>query len=502
LNAITNLTIFQNAGLQTVALTGISPGSGGNPTVTISAVSSATNIISTPTLNYTNPASSGTLTFAPVSGATGMATITVTVNNGAASNNLVSQAFTVTVLPAPVVSQPPTLNAITNLVLYESCKPQTVILTGISAGSTNQNQPIRIFAVSSNLKIIPTPIVTYSSPNPSGILVISPATNALGSAIVTVTASNGCASNAVISRTFTVTVVVPPGGNQPPTMNPITNITLIQGITSQSVTLTGITSGSPTERQTLTLTATSSNTRLVPSPTIRYTSPAATAELTLIPSPTALGTATITVTVNDGGKSNNIVQQSFTVTIVTNRPPTLNPVANLVVAKGSASQRIILTGISSGSPSENQILTLSATSSNQGLIPSPTIQYTNPATTALLTLKPVANATGTAALTVTVNDGSRYNHLVSQSFTVTVLPPSTNSPSLTTINSTAALNSTSLTKGQFSFQVVGVSGNKYVVQTSSDLIHWNSIHTNTAPFLFQESTTNGAGQRFYRAYLP
>jgi hypothetical protein len=38
-----------------------------------------------------------------------------------------------------------------------------------------------------------------------------------------------------------------------------------------------------------------------------------------------------------------------------------------------------------------------------------------------------------------------------------------------------------------------------VVQATTDLAHWTSIQTNTAPFTVQDRTA-GAQQRFYRAY--
>ena len=56
--------------------------------------------------------------------------MTVTVNNGAAN---FTETFNVTVMPAPI-GQPPTLNAITNQVIYNNAVgPQTVNLSGISA---------------------------------------------------------------------------------------------------------------------------------------------------------------------------------------------------------------------------------------------------------------------------------------------------------------------------------------------------------------------------------
>jgi hypothetical protein len=48
--------------------------------------------------------------------------------------------------------------------------------------------------------------------------------------------------------------------------------------------------------------------------------------------------------------------------------------------------------------------------------------------------------------------------------------------------------------------VTGVPGGKYVVQATSDLVHWTSVQTNTAPFVFQDGAANGFAQQFYRAY--
>ncbi|MCX8092450.1 MAG: immunoglobulin domain-containing protein, partial [Verrucomicrobiae bacterium] len=94
------------------------------------------------------------------------------------------------------------------------------------------------------------------------------------------------------------------------------------------------------------VTATSSNPALIPNPTVSYTSPNSTGSLTFTPVANAFGTATLTVTVNDGGASNNIISRSFTVTV--NAPPlitaqpqsqTVSPGATVtfsVTASGSA----------------------------------------------------------------------------------------------------------------------------------------------------------------------
>ncbi|MGD0745805.1 MAG: Ig-like domain-containing protein, partial [Verrucomicrobiota bacterium] len=79
--------------------------------------------------------------------------------------------------------------------------------------------------------------------------------------------------------------------------------------------LSGITSGAANENQSLTVTATSANASLIPNPTVNYASANTTGSLTFTPAPNLTGSALITVTVNDGGASNNIVTQFFTVNV-------------------------------------------------------------------------------------------------------------------------------------------------------------------------------------------
>src|SRR5688572_20086648 len=72
---------------------------------------------------------------------------------------------------------PPTLNPLPNLTINEDAGTQIVPLSGISAGSSNQTPTLTVTAISSNVGLIPAPIVNYSSPNVSGTLSFKPATN-------------------------------------------------------------------------------------------------------------------------------------------------------------------------------------------------------------------------------------------------------------------------------------------------------------------------------------
>jgi fibronectin type 3 domain-containing protein len=60
-----------------------------------------------------------------------------------------------------------------------------------------------------------------------------------------------------------------------------------------------------------------------------------------------------------------------------------------------------------------------------------------------------------------------------------------------------SLGSTSCVGKQFSFNVPGVAGYHYVVQSSTNLVNWVSVLTNTAPFTFTD-TNASAAKRFYR----
>ena len=424
LDPISDLTTNENAGLQMVNLSGITSGAASeNQVLHVTAVSSNLTLIPNPTVNYTSPNTSGTLTFTPVSNASGTALIAVTVNDGGTSNNVITRTFTVTVnaVDTSSTNQLPTLDPISDLTTNENARLQTVSLSGITSGATNENQVLHVTAVSGNTGLIPNPTVNYTSANTTGTLTFTPVTNANGTAIITVTVNDGGTINSNVIQFFTVTVNAV---NQLPTMNAIGNLVINENAILQTVNLSGITSGAANENQVLTVTASSSNTGLIPNPTVNYTGTNSTGSLTFTPVVNKTGAATVTVTVNDGGTSNNIVTRTFTVTVnAVNQLPTLDPLNSLILYKDAKVQKVDLSGITAGAANEKQKIKVTAASDNLGLIRSAKISYASPHTTGLLIFAPVVNMTGTAAITVTVNDGEASNNIVTQTFTVTVIAP-------------------------------------------------------------------------------
>ena len=445
INAINNVGINENSAAQTVSLSGIGTGAANeSQTLTISATSSNPSLIPNPTVSYTSPSATGSLSFTPVANANGTATITVTVNDGQAVNNITTQTFVVSVGP---VNNQPTLAAISNITIAEDAATQLVNLSGISSGATNEADTLTVTATSSNPSLIPNPTVTYSSPDATGSLSLTPVANGNGSAVITVTVNDGQIANNTFSRTFTVTVTA---GNDAPTLAPISNVTINEDAGAQSVSLSGIGTGAANETQTLTITATSSNPSLIPNPTATYTSPNATGSLNFTPVANANGTATITVTVNDGQTTNNTVVQTFLVTVnPVNDAPTLTAISNVGITENAAAQTVNLTGIGSGAANESQTLTITATSSNPSLIPNPTVNYTSPNATGSLSFTPVTDANGSATITVTVDDGQAANNTFTRTFVVSVSSvnnqPTLDAISAVTINEDASAQSVSLT---------------------------------------------------------
>jgi len=103
-----------------------------------------------------------------------------------------------------------------------------------------------------------------------------------------------------------------------------------------------------------------------------------------------------------------------------NDPPTLAPLLDVQINIGAPEQTIRLDGLSSGDLNEEQPLMITATSSNPSLIPHPSVQWVTSNRVANLLFTPVAGASGTAAITVVVNDGQPQNNLVSRTFNVQV----------------------------------------------------------------------------------
>jgi hypothetical protein len=148
------------------------------------------------------------------------------------------------------------------------------------------------------------------------------------------------------TNAVTDTNSVPPVSTfQPPTLDPLADISLKKNASAQAVSLTGISAGSAgaqaqsqshnqkNKGNKLKITASSSNPKVVGVTKVSYTSPDSTGSLKL--KPKAAGSAIITVTVS-GGVSNSVVTRSFTVTVLPPATAAVTPQANVAVNNATA----------------------------------------------------------------------------------------------------------------------------------------------------------------------
>jgi hypothetical protein len=434
IDALNDLTIVEDAGSQTVTLTGITSGSATeNQTLVVSVSSSNPNLIPNPTLSYSSPSATGSIAFTPVADGHGSATITVVVNDGQSQYNTVAAAFSVTVKS---VNDAPTLNSIANVSVTQGAGVQTVPLSGISSGAANENESLSIGAVSSNPALIPNPTVNYFTPNTTGSLGITPAVGAIGTATITVTVDDGQSLNNTSVRTFTVTVS---GSNQPPTITDVADMSI--PVSSPAVSIPLIIGDAETPAINLQLSAKSSNPTLVSSNNVVFGNAGSNRVAYLTPTTGQSGVAivTFTVTDSDGGSASD----SFVLAVVApNARPTLDFLADLVVNEDGGVRTVYLTGVTDGSATEDQTLIISAVSDNPAVVPHPTVSYVNPDTAGTLTFTPMTNASGSAYITVTVNDGQSQNNLLIRSFRVLVNPVN-DAPNITPVPNQQVENSTS-----------------------------------------------------------
>jgi hypothetical protein len=113
---------------------------------------------------------------------------------------------------------------------------------------------------------------------------------------------------------------------------------------------------------------------------------------------------------------------------------------------------------------------------------------------------------GSTNLTLTLNsvtaaNAGTYSMIVSNSLGALMSSPAL----LSVYNSAAAtLNSPlSISGDSFQFDVSGVPGFTYAIETSTNLIDWLPVLTNLSPFTFVTTNVSAFPQRFQRAvYVP
>ncbi len=438
MNNVFDVNIDEDAGQQTVNLTGIGDGDGNTQNLDVSVSGGNVSLISSPLLSYTPNASTGTITFTPEADANGgPVTITVTVTDDGGTANGGDDTYETTFdINIAAINDEPVINAIADQNAVPST-PKTINLSGIADGDP-ETQGISISASSNNTGYVPHPTVNYTSDNTTGSLEFTPVAEGVATITVTVKDDAGTGNGGDDTYQITFDVNVSSTVNENPVIDNIDDENINEDAGSQTVSLLGIGDGDASLTQALSVTAESSDETIVPDPVVNYTSDDATGTLVYTPAADANGSVTITVTVTDDGTptASSIEQFAINITAV-NDEPTISTISDpAAVLEGAGEQVVNMTGISDGDDG-SQAISITATSSNTTLIPSVNVNYSSGATGSL-SYTPAAGENGSSVITVTVKDdgGTVYggDDEVVETFTVTVNSVN-NTPTLNNIAS-------------------------------------------------------------------
>ncbi|MDB9513854.1 DUF4347 domain-containing protein [Kamptonema animale CS-326] len=416
--------INEDAGQQTITLTGISDLETATNALNLTATSNNTALTGTPTITNNNDGTA-TLKYTPITDANGTANITVTVTD--ADTGAVTKPFTVTVTP---VNDKPSFTATNPTAVNEDAGAQTV--TGwatFNAGAANESAQTATYTVSN----IGTPGLFAVSPaiDASGNLTYTPAADAFGTSTFDVkvqdnggTANGGVDTSAVQNFTITVNPV-----NDKPSFSNLGNQTLTAWTnTIQTVSnwVNSVTFGSTNESsQTVSnyIVTNTDNTLFTTQPSV-----ATNGTLTYTPSGKP-GTATVSVQLqDDGGTANGGVDLSDTATFnITIPVPKVNLTASTTTTSEAGKTAITFTATAEanvvGAQTVNLALTGTASAADF--------------TTTIPTQITIPDGSNTGQVTITVNDDFLVEG--AETATLTISNPSTGIALGTTTNQSVTI---------------------------------------------------------------
>ena len=312
-------------------------------------------------------------------------------------------ARTIVVAPLAAPNDPPTISAIADQTTNEDVAlgPVTFYVsdTETAAGAltvTTSTATPALFGA-----------ITQTNSGVTRTLTMTPALNASGSSVVTITVSDGISTTDEI---FTVTVTAV---NDAPTISAIADVTIIEDSATSALAFT--VGDVETTPASLVVTATTSNPALAPLSSIVPGGSGINRTVTVTPLPNASGVAVITMQVTDGTATTS---EPFTLTVTaTNDAPTVSAIADQTIAEDGATAALAFTvGDVETAPGS---LMVTATTGNAAVVPLSGIVFGGSGANRTVTVTPSPNASGAVLITVQVSDGTATT---SEPFTLNITP--------------------------------------------------------------------------------
>lgn len=372
--------------------------------------------------------SSGDLSFTPTANASGIATVTVSIqDDGGAvcgTDRSADETFSITVNE---VNDAPSFTKGGDVIISEDAPAQAVNgwAAAISAGPGEGTQTVAFVVSNDNNGLFSV----QPSINSSGDLTFTPAPDVSGVATITLSLKDngGTANGGVdesLDQTFTITINAI---NDTPSFTKGGDIVVNEDAPAQAIAgwITGITAGVDEASQTLNFQASNDNNALFAvQPSVN-----SSGDLSFTPAPDVSGVATVTLYLSDnGGTANGGVDrspdQTFTITVNhVNDEPSFTKGSDIVIDEDAAAQYIAAwaTGILAGPNEGTQLVTFEVNTDNGGLfIVGPSVNESGD-----LSFTPATDASGVATVTLSLKDnGGIANGGIDQSadetFTITI----------------------------------------------------------------------------------
>lgn len=266
---------------------------------------------------------------------------------------------------------------------------------------------LTVSATSGNLTLLPNANFTFGGAGGNRTVICRPATNQTGTAIVTVTVSDGVRT---ASDRFQLTVTPQ---NDPPVLSAIANLSIPEDSNTGALPFT--ITDPDTAQANLTLSGFADQPTLVPTNNIVFGSNATSRTVTVTPALNQFGTTRVTIRASDGAAT---ASETFTLTVTPiNDPPTISDITDRTIPANGTLGPIPFTIGDVETPAGS--LTLTRNSDNVALVPLAAIGLAGTTATRTVAVTPTANAFGSARITVTVSDGTNSTP---DSFVLNVLP--------------------------------------------------------------------------------
>ena len=256
--------------------------------LTVTASSSNTTLLPLSGITFGGSGANRTVSLAPASGQSGLSTIVLTVSDGGKTN---ATAFTLTVANAVGGNTPPTISSLSSEIIPANsvyCTATIIVKDAEQAETT-----LVLTATSSNLTLVPVANITLGGSGYGRTVQVTPVVGQSGRVTITLTISDGTntASSAVVLDVLS--------GNAEPLIGSLPNLSSVAlGGTPSAIPFT--VNDGETAVNDIRVTASSSNTTLLPNANLVLAGSGTNRSITLTPVAGQTGAATVTVAITDG----------------------------------------------------------------------------------------------------------------------------------------------------------------------------------------------------------